>query len=476
MLGTRTSQDGNDLHTGDNFRPSFSAAKTARIGATASKESDSILWLKRTIQQVKVDAQADPAEIWAAFPDLLSMTWSKELSSLGIDLLRTCIMVSSESAMELNAVYVRHFYYDQVRQIFSQAFVTFDEVTLQSIVAVLEALSRGGRDVLGLEGFVPLLIDIAARLTELRQTKRLRYIDLLTASTPLLDSDFATPFVRLPPENLFLSSDPRYSPAALLIQAHRFSFSHIPTEDIEQTMHRFIVRGLQGLGEHEVSKVLEFIDTVVKFGYVPPLHLEETVKYVARVAGIEGRVSVVEVSPDGDRRLTDLPPDLPNQAHSVMTNLLRSPANQALKHLRGILSTKKDSKSAPSKCPTPLLIGTLRCLRRAYQGYESIVSDLQAEEPANALSDKYPTLLSLGMTVLHQNLLDVLEWQSEEVDSEVLLFIEERFSSRAAEKKHFSYDEWEMVISILERMTWHIQEYETSTGKPWSIESAMARE
>lgn len=426
------------------------------------------------MQQLRTDAQADPTEVLLANPNLLSMTWSKELCALGIELLRTCVVLSSENAVDLKTLYIRHMYYEQVRLLFAHAGEMLDEAALQAIVGVLEALTRGGRDLLGLEGLVPLLIDIAARLTELRQAQRLRYIDLHTASTPLLDSNFQTPFVRLPPEKLFLFSDAKRSPAALLIAAHRFSFSHIPLEDIEQTMYRFIVRGMEALGEYEVGKVLEFIDTVVKFGYVPPLHLEETVKYVARAAGIEGRVSVIEISPDGDRRITDLPPDLPNQAHNVMTNLLRSPANQALRHLRGILSTKKENKAGPPTCPTPLLIGTLRCLRRAYKDYETIVSDLQAEEPANPLSDKYPTLLSLGMTVLHQNMLDVLEWRSDEVDSEVLLFLEERFSSRAAEKRHFNYDEWEMVISILERMTWHIEEYEQQTGKPWSIENAMA--
>lgn len=428
------------------------------------------------MQQLHTDAQADPAEIWATNPNLLSMTWSPELCALGIELLRTCVVLSNENSGDLRTLYIRHMYYEQVRLVFTHAFDVLNETTLQSIVGVLEALTRGGRDILGLEGFVPLLIDIAARLTELRQAQRLRYIDLRTASTPLLDSTFMTPFVRLPAAKLFLSSDPRHSPAALLIQAHRFSFSHIPVEDIEQTMYRFIMRGLEALGEHEVSKVLEFIDTVVKFGYVPPIHLEETVKFVARAAGIEGRVSVIEVSPDGDRRIAELPPDLPNQAHNVMTNLLRSPANQALKHLRGILSHKKDSKNPSAQCPTPLLIGTLRCLRRAYKDYEGIVADLQAEEPSKATSEKYPTLLSLGMTVLHQNMLDVLEWRSDEVDSEVLLFLEERFNSRAAEKKYFSFDEWEMVISILERMTWHIEEYEKSTGKPWSIENAISRE
>lgn len=426
------------------------------------------------MQQLRTDAQADPAEVWMTNPNLVSMTWSKDLTALGIELLRTCVVLSSENAADLKTLYIRHMYYEQVRMLFAHAGDTLDEVSLQAIVGVLEALTRGGKDLLGLDGLVPLLIDIAARLTELRQAYRMRYIDLKTASTPLLDSSFCTPFVRLPPEKLYLSSDPRHSPAALLIAAHKFSFSHIPLEDIEQTMFRFIVRGMEALGEHEVSKVLEFIDTVVKFGYVPAPHLEETVKFVARAAGIEGRVNVIEVSPDGDRRISDLPPDLPNQAHNVMTNLLRSPANQALKHLRGILSTKKEDKPG-SQCPTPLLIGTLRCLRRAYKGYETIVADLQAEEPSNPLSDKYPTLLSLGMTVLHQNMLDVLEWRSDEVDSEVLLFLEERFNSRAAEKKYFNYDEWEMVISILERMTWHIEEYELSTGKPWSIENAMPR-
>lgn len=495
MLAGRTSQDGNDPspasgaerggantgHTGhqhsyDYFRPSFSAAKTARIGAMATKEAESSLWMKRMMHQLRTDAQADPAEVWATNPNLLSMTWSKELCGLGIELLKTCVVLSNENASDLRTLYIRHVYYEQVRLVFTHAFDVLDEASLQAIVGVLEALTRGGRDLLGLEGFVPLLIDIAARLTELRQAKRLRYIDLRTASTPLLDSAFMTPFVRLPPENLFLSTDAKHSPATLLIQAHRFSFSHIPIEDIEQTMYRFIVRGLEALGEYEVSKVLEFVDTIVKFGYVPPLHLEETVKFVARAAGIEGRVNVIEVSPDGDLRVGDLASDLPNQAHSVMTNLLRSPANQALKHLRGILSTKKDTKAGLSKCPTPLLIGTLRCLRNAYKDYEAIVADLQAEEPSKPMSEKYPTLLSLGMTVLHQNMLDVLEWRSDEVDSEVLLFLEERFNSRAAEKKYFSYDEWEMVISILERMTWHIEEYETSTGKPWSIEGAISRE
>lgn len=467
ILGLRPSLDA----TGSPFKPNSPTATVVdSLLHSLDEQTKQPVWSKRVAHAVRTDAEADAAAFWQTCEVLLDGSRPKDVRNAGLELLKTCIDVTNEHTGSLSYPYDRLIYYNAARRYFAD----LKDVTLtdlQSLVAVLEALTRGGRDIYGLDGIVPLLLDVAVLLTNIRNFERSRFIENPeTASSPLLDPDFRTPFIRLPPDNLQLTSDPRMSPASLLIACHRFSFAHIQDKHLNATMALFVGRGLITLGEHEISKILELMDTVVKFGYVPEAHLQPVVEFIARVIGLEGRLPVVDISPDGDRRTSVLQDGLPSQAHTVMRHLLRSPANQVLKHLRGILTMKAtDDEGQPLICPKPLLIGTLRTLRRSYADFEASNNTPEAIERS---SEYWPSLMSQGMIILRDNLLACLQWRSPEIDSEVLLFMDEQLAYRSAENASFTMQEWEMLISLLEGCTWHIDAWEQEHGRVWTIENA----
>ena len=430
-----------------------------------------LVWSKRVGHAIRTDAEADVSAFWQKCETLLDPGRSKDVRNAGLELLKTCVIVTNENTGDLSYPYDRLIYYNAARRYFSEL-KDAELAELQSLVAVLEALTRGGRDIQGLDGIIPLLLDIAVLLTNLRNRERGRFLEHPErASSPLLDATFSTPFIRLPPGNLSLTSDPRYSPASLLIACHRFSFAQISAKHLDATMSLFVSRGLVTLGEHDVSKILDLMDTVVKFGYVPEAHLESVVDFIARVIGLEGRCPVLDISPDGDRRTHIITDGLSTQAHTVMRHLLRSPANQVLKHLRGVLTLPRTNEDGSRReCPKPLLIGTLRTLRKSYSDFEASNTTQEAIERS---SEYWPSLMAQGMIILRDNLLTCLQWRSEEIDSEVLLFMDEELAYRFAEKASFTMQEWEILISILETCAWHIEAWEHQHGRLWTIENAV---
>ena len=468
ILGVRTSFD----EPNSPFKPNSPTATVVdSLIHSLDEQTKQLVWSKRVGHAIRTEAEADVSSFWQKCETLLDPSRSKEIHAAGLELLKTCVHITNENTGDLSYPYDRLIYYNAARRYFSEL-RDAKVPELQNLVAVLEALTRGGRDIQGLDGIVSLLLDIAVLLTNLRNHERSRYIEHPeSASSPLLDPTFSTPFVRLPPENLQITSDPRHSPASLLIVCHKFSFAHISASHLNATISLFVSRGLITLGEHDVSKILDLMDTVVKFGFVPEAHLEAVVSFIARVIGLEGRCQVLDVSPDGDRRTSILTDGLSAQAHAVMRHLLRSPANQVLKHLRGILTISPiDEEDQPRECPKPLLIGTLRALRKAYSNFEASNTSPEAIERS---SEYWPSLMAQGVIILRDNLLACLRWRSPELDSEVLLFMDEELAHRISEKASFTMQEWELLISILESCVWHIQAWESQTGRLWTIENAV---
>lgn len=91
-------------------------------------------------------------------------------------------------------------------------------------------------------------------------------------------------------------------------------------------------------------------------------------------------------------------------------------------------------------------------------------------------NEYYPSLMTMGMVFLHDDLLVATQWKSEAVDSEILLFLDERFAAKAASKAQLTHEEWDMVFTLMAKMTWHIAAREGKTGKAWSIDMGANRE
>lgn len=431
----------------------------------------------RSLQKaLSVDGYALPAVVWKECSFLLDANASSVKQRLGELLLKSCVTTwAAEASNSLSSASQREVFYLAVKTYYEARQEAakqippgrpLSEAEVQTLNGILDVLTRRGKDVIGLQGLLELLAGMSSYIHGLRQRERLRYIeDISKATAPLLDPTYKTPFVRLPLKTFNISFDPSDSPAGLLTSALKYSFAQFTSAEVNACFAGRMRGVLASLGDFEVKICLELIDTTVKFGIIPPDSLEDAVKFVARVSGLEGRCHVLEVSAEGGRRKVPLGKQLAKDAHDVMRNLLKSPANQALKHLRAILSSRPD---AQGECPVPLLVGATRCLRQAYVEHDGSVMQAIDQDMVHTL-ERYPSLLAMGMNVLRNNLVDALNWHNADVDAEVLLFLDERLAATRANRSALTFEEWDTLIFVLERLGWHVTGWEEKHASPWSI-------
>lgn len=382
----------------------------------------------------------------------------------------------------------------------------------EALVAILSSLTKGGRDLSDVPGLVALL---ATFVTDCLPIPR--------PASPLFDPAVSTAFIRTSP----VRPSRHTSSLVLLTSLHKFSAPHIYTASTLLALRAALeVAKLQeerDIGGQADVGVLAFLGAVVRFGEVTggkaareksaesggysasgdvclnPNEgdeiLREVVSVVARIIGCEGIVGVIELD-EGQK--TPGPDDFPTKASilpplalELMRDLIRSPANQALKSLRNTLIGPPSLAPNP-RPPTPilLLVGTLRALRKAFVEHAAEV-EADATNAATGEANK-PSLLSLGLPFLWTGICRVMEWDSGRVDAEVLRLVEERLDaaeragSRAKEaapapasagaergvedvEGGVSYEEWDMAIEVLSKAKWHISAWEGAKLRPWTL-------
>ena len=379
----------------------------------------------------------------------------------------------------------------------------------EALVAILSALTRGGRDLSDVPGLVALLCAFVADS-----------LPFPAPPSPLFDPTLKTPFLRSPP-----ALAPHTTSFALLTALHKFSSPHIYSASTLLALRASlkVARSPEerDLGGNSDVGVLAFLGAVVRYGEVTSSKssrqqvkgsfdteletegdeiLREVVSVVARIIGCEGLVGVVEIAPGQtlsavhDERIHSSV--LPPLAAQLMRDLLRSPANQALKSLRNSLVGPPSTDPIPAT-PILLLVGTLRSLRTALLEHSADAEASLSRGESTSLStgeSRWPSMLSLGLPYLWEGLRRVMQWQSEYVDAEVLGLVEERLQAaqrggqrvkeasegleegvargvRAEEGEGgVSFEDWDMAIEVLSTTKRHIAIWEEKQKRFWSVE------
>ena len=459
-----------------------------------------------------------PLQIYVSQSNLLRHDSPTEVREAVLDLMRACVesSLSSTGGMKESekAVYwkeaLRWAEDAKVESVDAAGNAKWSLPTAdrEALVAILSALTRGGRDLSDVPGLVALLCAFVAES-----------IPSPAPPSPLFDPTLQTPFLRSPP-----ALAPHTTSFALLTALHKFSSPHIYSASTLLALRASlkVARSPEerDLGGNSDVGVLAFLGAVVRFGEVTSsksnrqqvkgsfdLELEtegdeilrEVVSVVARIIGCEGLVGVVELAPGQtlsavhDERIHSSV--LPPLAAQLMRDLLRSPANQALKSLRNSLVGPPSVDPIP---PTPilLLVGTLRSLRTALLEHSADAEASLNRGESSSLStgeSRWPSMLSLGLPYLWEGLRRVMQWQSEYVDAEVLGLVEERLhaakrsgqrSKEASEVEEggvrgvrmeegeggVSFEDWDMAIEVLSTTNRHIAIWEEKQKKFWTVE------
>jgi hypothetical protein len=470
-----------------------------------------------------------PLQIYLSQSHLLVPSATTEVRAAVLELLRSCVDASLGSTGGIKEG-EKAVYWEEARRWADEGKIEVEEgderkavlppADREGLVAILSSLTRAGRDLSDVPGLVALL---CAFVTD--------SLPFPAPPSPLFDATLATPFIRTTP----------YVPAAhttslaLLTAIHKFSAPHIYTASTLLAIRAVLEVAKQqeerDIGGQSDVGVLAFLGAVVRFGEVTggkaarrrrqrvygqidtpdPENssfgenegdeiLRQVVSVVARMIACEGLVGVVGVTAGRplpkvhDQRI--LPSVLPPLALELMRDLLRSPANQALKSLRATLVAPPSTTPTP---PTPvlLLVGSLRSLRKALLEHSADIEASASRKESASLTTgetRWPSLLSLGLPYLWNGLVRVMEWKSGHVDGEVLRLVEERlvaFERVAAREKEAAaapggtgtvddteggvpFEVWDMAIESLEKTRWHIATWEELRKRPWIMSDGQS--
>ncbi|SCV74251.1 BQ2448_6683 [Microbotryum intermedium] len=423
------------------------------------------------------------------------------------------------------------------------------------LVTVLSIMTKRGRDLSDVPGLVALLCHF---VTESLPTP--------SPPSPLFDLTLQTPLVR---KSASMPPSKHTSALALLTALHRFSAPYVYASSTRLALKAMLevarlqdeddIGGVQAMDEHgnatwslsDESKdgsMLGFLTALIRHGEVAgkrdalqhaQVHdrrefepegarsdsdelLREIVAVVARIIGLEGHVRVVDLidgdsTPPSTHERATRPSELPPRAQRLMTELIRSPANQALKSLRSSLIAPPSTSLRPLP-PVLLLVGTLRSLRKALDDHSKEV-ETSVERRADPITKtqswgdhRLPNLLSLGLPYLWTGMRRAMEWQSGPIDTEVIKLMDDRLEAmdRLARKiknlkragmggggggaggllaqsamqegglhqevpedegEHgIGYEEWDMAIDLLMATKWHIDAWEKTKLKSWTLE------
>ncbi|KAI5481702.1 tuberin [Pseudohyphozyma bogoriensis] len=453
----------------------------------------------------------NPLQIYLSQSHFLSETSPPEVRAAMLDLLQACIDASLDATGGLSES-DKAIYWGEVRRWAVEAKIeipdgesgmrwVLPDADREALVGVLSAMTKGGKLLSDVPGLVSLLCTFV--------TDSLPYPP---PPSPLFDPTMETPFIHTTPP----TPSRHTSSLALLTALHKFSAPHIfPASTLIALRAALDISRLQeesDFGGHVESGVLGFVGAVVRYGEVagdvvprniPGLLeesmerpdgregdeiLKEIVGVVARLVGCEGLVGVVEVDASGASNSSKSrmrPSILPEKALSLMRDLLRSPANQALKSLRATL-VAPPTTSPPPPAPELLLVGALRSLRKAFEEHSADTEATARGETTSGSTgeSRWPSMLSLGLPFLWENIRRILLWKSAYVDAEVLRLVEERLEAAdrlavktkegamgvmqaGEEEGGISYEEWDMAIEVLTSTMWHIGAWEAANRKPW---------
>jgi hypothetical protein len=462
------------------------------------------------VDSVKIYSEVDPVSTWSQASHLLARTEHVSVRLAALELLRICISAFEPSVFDKQLFYASILDYE----------VDLDKCTDDEIGGLHKAcavLCRGGRDITGLEDLVETLCDYAGEMFKRRQDLRDQmradffkqnpelsraFAAAITPAalrrlSPLQDPAFVATFVSYPPPPETILDDAAMGPIVLLTNIHKFSWPHLKPADVSFATSYLVLEALATFHDVVVSLVIDHIDVMSRYGYVPPEQIESVIFFLARVVSLEGRGRTISYV-DAEGRPTE-PHVLPfstklcDKTRMVVKNLLKSSANQALRCLRS--GTTPPGPSDQLK-DVQVVVGCLTCLRDVLNEIRSSPSYRASEviSVSSTFFDSWPILLAMGLPLLFPNLCDALLWPNPEVVEQVLLLLFDRLTHSTAEvaqpassvlsktaeldlaegSSHLAYDEWDLVLDLLERAMPHIRKCEDDMDAVWVLDLTPA--
>lgn len=445
--------------------------------------------------------EIDALQIWLTPPACSLIDTTHEPVSVrlaGLRLLVTCITASESS---LHIATRKLAFYNSICRYGKEAKDCTEE-ELDALTEALSALCKGGRDVSALDGLVERTCDFAGEKFKRRQAKRdslrLEFFtkhpayswlpedkDGTVIDPPLLDPTHASVFVSYPYPSSSPSGTTKSPAMTLLTNIHKFGFPLLSQDTVAFATAYLVAEALATSNDLLISCIIEHMDVISRFGYVPSSQMESVVFFLARVIATEGSQRVLKFTDDNGEELSEpvlkpLPATLSNEAKRVINNLLRSTANQALAQLRE--GTKPPSPNDPQR-DVNVATGCLRCLRYAMGEIRASMKHISPEATANSTYlDSWPIILSLGIPFFFDNLSDALEWSSSSVNLEVLRIILDRLigstsSEPTAEPDSYrfiGYSEWNMIMDLLREVLRNVQRFEEEDKVLWLLNLTAA--
>lgn len=453
--------------------------------------------------------EVDALQVWLSAPASALLDTAVEpvcVRLAGIRLLVTCIS-ASESSLHLASRKIA--YYNFICRYGKDSKDCSDE-ELEALTEALSVLCKGGRDVSALDGLVERICDFAGEKFKRRQAQRDQFrveffakhpyfSRLLTdkdsqhINTPLLDPHHASVFVSWPVAAAEART-PGTSSLTLLTNIHKFSFPLLSEEAVAFSTAYLVAEALATSNDGIISRILEHMDSISKFGYVPTSQIQGVVFLLARIVATEGSQRHLCFIDDEGNELSEpvlkpLPPHLSNEAKRVINNLLRSTANQALAQLRE--GTKPPSSE--SSHDENVVVGCLKCLRLAMAEIRASMKHTSVEAAANSTYfDSWPIILSFGIPLFFNNMWDALDCPHPAVTLEVLHIITDRLVMlQEFESPHvlpdggnetvfmnprsISFEEWDMILDLFREVLRNIQRLEEDDKVLWILNLTAAR-
>lgn len=531
-------------------KASSNSSQTAPSSEAISVKVKYLLALSQTLL---VCEDVDPLQTWLAVADYAHALEPLDIRLGALEVLRVCIQLFVSADNPAYTLGKSTFQKAEFYASICNYGVELKECTQSEIRALtdaLDALCRGGRDVSGLDGVVERVCDWAGERFKRRQAERdaLRrdYFfarksesdGLLALAdwtvTPLQDPSYASVFVAWPIRSED-DADSHASAMRLITNMHKFSWSHLSAESIKFATGYLATEALATSNDYVVKIVLEHIDVMSRYGFVPVDLIESVVLLLARVTSTAGRSRILVFDADENKkpcnpRLQPISPELSDQARRIVRNLLKSPANQALRFLRAGTqpprpkSVVSSAGSTPDRRDIQVVIGCLWCIRdalnefRSTQAYRNGV-DFFSDAINSVFLDSWPILIAMGLPYFYQNLVDALEWNSLDVTEQVLYMILDRLNQTSIETieptptvtpavspgkpgnrnsspvvpdtaaltmtrlpaaadiydaSHVPYDEWDLILDIIERSLRQMHSYEDEMEMVLPVDLSLA--
>ncbi|KDN39950.1 hypothetical protein K437DRAFT_264412 [Tilletiaria anomala UBC 951] len=228
------------------------------------------------------------------------------------------------------------------------------------------------------------------------------------------------------------------------------------------------------LHTEDLRAIFKVLDSLLRFGLVPPQSVSPIVLMLCRILG-----QAESADASGKEKAKSVRSDWREQALRIHNNLLRSHyANSAVRTVVDTLA-KPTSRSTLANIDKPLLVGGLRFLQSAAQyiddlAEEAVHSQLQTAKPCSGAGAQEDALApALSLPIVMPALRGAVQLESDDVDLELikLFFFITRGRSASAPNRATCLAptttmDWDNMLELTAMAKRHLQAIGSSLGTP----------